>query len=241
MTDPDKLWPFQLCRGHSKSPAEGACLLDAVSWFEYGCLGDKPKCVSPVLALIGHLLNDLSSDAERQELRQFIPLLPGTAGDAEADELRADWLEFAWMRMKPFWARAAFASLKIRLGWMDPPPAFLANEDAAWAPDVRSPAKHSYERTAATLSSVCRAWHYAGDTYRQEVHHLPISFAVCKVDKLVPNTSAEITTRVLGPEIRLMLMQALQIGCAIGRKPDAFDFRRVPERVAEFERARVAA
>ena len=51
--------------------------------------------MSPVLRAYGISLNDQWDDEKRQELKRFIPVLPGTAGDGQ-DEARSylalDWL-----------------------------------------------------------------------------------------------------------------------------------------------------
>jgi hypothetical protein len=53
------------------------------------------KCVSPVLAAFGRGLDDCLPDDLRQELRGFIPLLVGTAGDGR-DKARG-WLALNWL------------------------------------------------------------------------------------------------------------------------------------------------
>lgn len=82
MTDLSTLWAFELSKGNSKDPRKGACLLDAVSWLEYGHLGDHPECVCPVIAAYGRIINDLLPHAERQRLRVYIPRLVGTVDKA---------------------------------------------------------------------------------------------------------------------------------------------------------------
>lgn len=91
MTEITDIWRFDLRRGNSKNPRDGACLLDAVSWFEYGHLGDRPKCVCPVLAAAGRGINDTLPWDARQELKRFLPRLPGTV-DEEAEPKRVEYL-----------------------------------------------------------------------------------------------------------------------------------------------------
>lgn len=88
MSESAELWRFPLHAGASKSPANGACLLDAVSWLEYGHLGDSPECVCPVIATYGRGINDRLGRLRRQDLRPFIPRLVGTV-DPAAEEPRA--------------------------------------------------------------------------------------------------------------------------------------------------------
>lgn len=87
----EPLWKFDLTRGHSDTPATGACLLDAVSWIEYGVLDDHPKCVCPVLAAYGRTLNDGLNHVDRQRLRPFISLLVDTV-DPPFEHLRGMFL-----------------------------------------------------------------------------------------------------------------------------------------------------
>src|ERR1041385_3644499 len=99
MTDISNIWQFPLRRGNSPDPREGACLLDAVSWIEYGTLGDHPPCVCPVIAAYGRGINDAMSDAGRQQLRAYIPRLVGTV-DPENERARAEYL--AWQAIRVF-------------------------------------------------------------------------------------------------------------------------------------------
>src|SRR5258708_2948327 len=76
-----------LAKGAHENRDDGLCLMEAVAWFAGRPHSDKPPCVSPVLGTYGRALNDVLPDIPRQELRQFIPQLPGTAGDGK-DETR---------------------------------------------------------------------------------------------------------------------------------------------------------
>jgi hypothetical protein len=95
----NEIWKFKLRRGNSANPREGACLLDAVSWLEYGTLGDHPACVCPVIAAFGRGINDAMSDEGRQRLKLFIPRLVGTV-DPEHERERAEYL--AWQAIRVF-------------------------------------------------------------------------------------------------------------------------------------------
>ncbi len=85
--DPDSL---RLDSGNHSGPTDGHCLMEAVSMFAKEPFGDAPKCVSPYLRSFGITLNDRATDHRRQDLRQFIPLVVGTAGDGLDDVRR--WL-----------------------------------------------------------------------------------------------------------------------------------------------------
>ena len=92
----------------SHSPDGIMCLMEAVSQYAGHEWSDKDPDVSPVLGAFGRSWNDgLRSNAERASLKQYIPLLIGTAGNPAADEQRVymalDWLvrtnTVAWLRL----------------------------------------------------------------------------------------------------------------------------------------------
>jgi hypothetical protein len=73
MQDITSIWRFDLTKGRSKHPRNGACVMSAVSWLTDGTLNDKPSCVSPVIAELCQFLNDEMPDDERQRLKVSIP------------------------------------------------------------------------------------------------------------------------------------------------------------------------
>ena len=90
-------------KGKHTSPEEGMCLLEAVSYIAGEDFTDRPKCVSPVLAEFGRILNDFLSDDARQQLIPLIPKLIGTLNPEQdqRDGLRcAHWLAAHW---SPTW------------------------------------------------------------------------------------------------------------------------------------------
>jgi len=105
---------IHLDQGKHSSPNQGHCLLEVVAMFAGKPFTDQPPCVSPVLRTYGIGLNDQWDDYTRQQLRVFIPLLPGTAGDGQ-DEARSylalDWLirtyPPAWLDLVGLAAEAA--------------------------------------------------------------------------------------------------------------------------------------
>lgn len=66
--------------------ADGACLLEWVSYIAGESFSDHPQCVSDVLARYGRTLNDRLGDEARQRLVPFAKRLIGTAGDGRDDE-----------------------------------------------------------------------------------------------------------------------------------------------------------
>ena len=106
MTTTLDLGTLALKRGNHVSRADGVCLMEAVAWYAGKDHTDMPPCVSPVLREYGIRLNDRLPDERRQELKQFIPALIGTADDGLDPQRRdlarrtlmTDWLP-AWLRL----------------------------------------------------------------------------------------------------------------------------------------------
>lgn len=86
-----------LLAGEHVTLESGMCLLEATAYVAGEPWSDHPACVSPVLAEFGRAWNDgMRSDEERESLKQYIPRLIGTVGDAAADERRG-WLALDWL------------------------------------------------------------------------------------------------------------------------------------------------
>jgi len=81
---------LHLERGSHEGPDSGLCMMEAASLFAGEKHTDHPQCVSPLLANVGIRLNDRATDTQRQDLKRFIPLVVGTAGDGHDDARR--WL-----------------------------------------------------------------------------------------------------------------------------------------------------
>jgi hypothetical protein len=143
-----------LSSGAHSDPSEGHCLLEVVSMFAGETFSDHPVCVDYVLVEFGRSWNDgMRSDAEREQLKRYIPLLPGTAKGEALSQQRAfmavDWTirvnTPAWLDLSPALAEhaAALRALAPILGEQqlaDALPtlerakaASAAAKDAAWA------------------------------------------------------------------------------------------------------------
>ncbi|MEF3068012.1 hypothetical protein [Pandoraea apista] len=86
-----------LSAGSHDSDSGEHCLLEVVSMFAGEPFGDSPICVDPVLAAFGRAWNDgMRTDEERAQLKQYIPLLVGTAGSKELSDKRS-WMAFDWL------------------------------------------------------------------------------------------------------------------------------------------------
>ena len=94
----------------SRGPTHG-CVMEWVARFNGAPepdVSDEPDCTSPVLRAFAVAFNDGVDDETRQRLIPFIPRLVGTAGDREADAVRA-WLATDWLVrvFTPAWLRKA--------------------------------------------------------------------------------------------------------------------------------------
>jgi hypothetical protein len=83
-----------LQQGAHKTADEGMCLMEAVAWWAGQRHTDQPPCVSPVLGAFGRSWNDSLDTGTRQELKRFIPLLPGTVGDGQ--DVARSFLAMDW-------------------------------------------------------------------------------------------------------------------------------------------------
>jgi hypothetical protein len=97
-----------LDKGNHKNPADGMCVMEAVSLMAGEGFTDAPSCASPVLRAFLISWNDSLPDDERQELKRYIPRLIGTAGSPELEKKRA-WMATDWLvRVQaPAWLRLA--------------------------------------------------------------------------------------------------------------------------------------
>ena len=154
---------LHLAHGGHETRDDGLCLLEAVAWFAGKPHTDHPPCVSPVLGAYGRSLNDVLPDAPRQQLRPFIPALPGTAGDGK-DETRGyialDWLIRTYT---PAWLDLAGLSEEAA-ALRD----FRRIADLAAAQAVRPHALAARDKAAAAgaaagVAAWAAAWDAAGD------------------------------------------------------------------------------
>lgn len=80
------IWKYDLRRGNTDHPANGACLFDAGMWLVYGRIGDEPPCSCPVIRRYGIGLNDNMDDEQRQLLKPFILRIVGNRDPAAEPE-----------------------------------------------------------------------------------------------------------------------------------------------------------
>jgi len=76
---PDR--PSQLSIGAHLSPDDGACLMELVSAVAGEPWTDAPRCTHPLVAHVARLVNDASSDAGREQLLRYLPVLAQARND----------------------------------------------------------------------------------------------------------------------------------------------------------------
>jgi hypothetical protein len=78
-----------LSRGRHRTPRRGACFMEFASALAGERWSDHPSCTHPSLAQLARLVNDHTSDADRQQLALIIPSVVGRRGND------ASWLTVA--------------------------------------------------------------------------------------------------------------------------------------------------
>lgn len=92
----EQIAALKLSSGAHSQDSGKHCLLEVVSLFANEPFSDKPACVDYVLAEFGRTWNDsMRSDEEREQLKCYIVLLPGTA-QGEALSQRRAWMAVDW-------------------------------------------------------------------------------------------------------------------------------------------------
>lgn len=71
-----------LSPGRHRNPRKGACFMEYASVLAGEKWSDHPACTHPLLAALARLVNDHTSDAERQRLTPLIPTVVGRRGDS---------------------------------------------------------------------------------------------------------------------------------------------------------------
>lgn len=70
-----------LKRGRHRTPRRGACFMELASVLGGERWSDHPSCTHPLLGELGRQVNDLTSDADRQQLALLVPSVVGRRGD----------------------------------------------------------------------------------------------------------------------------------------------------------------
>jgi hypothetical protein len=77
-----------LSRGKHRNPRKGACFMEFASYLAGERWSDHPACTHPLLARLARLINDYTSDAERQHLVGLVPSVVGLTSDDVRVDLR---------------------------------------------------------------------------------------------------------------------------------------------------------
>jgi hypothetical protein len=95
-----------LAVGAHDSPADGVCVMEAVSCVAGERWSDRPACVSPVIGRFLRRWNDTLPSQLRQELKRFICPVIGTRS-TEAHDVERVWLVCDWLvrEYAPVWLR----------------------------------------------------------------------------------------------------------------------------------------
>ena len=97
-SDPVRLYP-----GTHTAASGQLCLLEAAAVLAGEPLTDHPRCVSPIVCVVGIRLNDLATHRQRQTLTRFLSNLVGTAGDGKEEHRRWMALDHSVRTVWPRW------------------------------------------------------------------------------------------------------------------------------------------
>lgn len=88
-----KLREMPLSKGAHKSPEQGVCLMEVVSYVAGEAFSDHPKCACPYMSWFLRRWNDDLDDEGRQMLKQFVPLLVNSNLGTKVANRRMDMAE----------------------------------------------------------------------------------------------------------------------------------------------------
>jgi hypothetical protein len=77
-----------LSRGKHRRPRKGACFMEFASFLAGERWSDHPACTHPLLASLARLVNDYTSDEQRQKLVGLAPTVVGLTSDDVRVDLR---------------------------------------------------------------------------------------------------------------------------------------------------------
>jgi hypothetical protein len=173
--DLDKL--HLLTGSHYPNDEQRMCVMEAVAFLAGEEWSDHPACASRIVGTFLRSWNDVLPDDQRQELRQYIPRLVGSAGTPE-QEGRRSWMALDWLvRVQaPAWLRlaglteqadmlAGMAEVTVATCPSIKAPLQAVRQDAAAAGDAARAAAWAAARDAAGAA----AWDAAGDAARERL------------------------------------------------------------------------
>ena len=152
-----------LDKGSHPSPDDGMCVMEAVAVVAGETFSDHPACASPMIGAFLRSWNDTLNDEDRQQLKRYVTLLPGTAASPEVEDARA-WMALDWLvrTYTPAWLR--LAKLDAQAERLEALPEFRAGMDV---PSIR-PTIDAVRKDAAAAGAAARdaAWAAARDAAR---------------------------------------------------------------------------
>lgn len=184
-----------LAAGRHRHPASGACFMEYASFLAGERWSDRPACTHPLLASLARDVNDLTTDARRNDLLPLVPRVVGLHPDtelysAEIAVLAASAaLPIASMERQRALA-AGVISLVRRAG--DDRLASIADDALAQVPDIERWAK----RYLTEVFSARGPWKHAAEAI---VHTSTVGIALACVED--PET-----------RLRALLVAAIEAG-----------------------------
>ena len=216
----------------SSDPRDGACTMDAVSWFAYGRLGDHPECASPVLTRYVILGQDAMPHDVRQRLKPFIFRLIGSRDPAA---------ENARMRILVLAAARRFAPLTLEARGCPAAAATLRNlTDDVLFKRIKSAVRVAEAVSALSLSEAAAAAEAAEaeeDAVAQWALQEAVSATASAAGWAARAAAVAAEGAVTEHEVWDEYIVALDAALNAGKQGD-FDLDLVPMRIKEFEAAR---
>lgn len=153
-----------LTGSHYPNDEHRMCVMEAVAFLAGEEWSDHPACASRIVGTFLRAWNDVLPDDQRQELRQYIPRLVGSAGTPEQEERRS-WMALDWLvRVQaPAWLR--LAGLTGQADML----AGMAEVTPETCPSISSPLQAVRQDAAAARAA---AWAAARERLAPTAHEL---------------------------------------------------------------------
>lgn len=229
------IWKYDLRKGNTDHPANGACLYDAAKWIVYGQIGDDPQCACPIIRHYAINLNDSMDNETRQLLKPFILRIVGNIDPAsEAERLHYIVLETA-RRITPLMLEAAgLAKDAFVLRSLPDDATFSTIKDAAY-----TAARASYAPTHPIAhTATCTIAYTATCTIGHAADYAAIYTARATTYAADAATYAAHTTTDVAAYIWPIVIEILDGALRIGKQSPEFDEAEVRQAVEHFKRAR---
>ncbi len=167
-----------LAAGRHRHPSSGACFMEYASFLAGERWSDRPACTHPLLASLARDVNDLTTDARRNDLLPLVPRVVGLNPDSElysaeiAVLAASAALPIASMERQRALA-AGVISLVRRAG--DDRLTVIASESLAQVPDIERWA----QRYLTEVYSARGSWKHAAEAI---LHTSTVGIALACID-----------------------------------------------------------